>query len=686
MAVEWYYMFEDEECGPVDARALKELAAQRTVAEGSLVRRGSVGPWVSASRVRGLFPNRRVEDTGSSTPGGNGGLSPGATSALEAASSPECDVPVFTDIGEQNAESHGQRAIVPNADKRRGSDQDVPPVPKATAKGASSFVSTKLKLSPGLAMAMLGASAGVIAMLVIWAAISLLGGGSGDESEVAKAQQANRSVRETVPPPPPPPVNREDATLAPVEQIEPPAPAEEADVAISPPDNDSAIDSPSVASKVGPAVVTLEVPGGGMGSGFLVDDDTTIITNYHVIEGAKEIIVRFRDGHSCAVLGFLAIAPGKDLALLRIVDSDREITPLEVQAKPPAKGETVLAFGAPIGLKGSVSDGIVSAVRPGDEVREQLSRSQGFDVYIDQMQYDVETTWIQTSAPISHGNSGGPLVDTRGKVVGVNTWYQVKGQNLNFAVASRHIVDLLYNATDDARSLAELPEPRVSPLERAELARKRHAEEERRLAEERVAEKSRQEKQERQDELDRIERVGKTQQELARLNQRMITVKNELRTIESEGTALTVRQTAIVAEGRRASTQIAQLAPRVRNLQAKIGQLTWAIDNRVINGVSYLRGHEAEFAEMRFQRDQLKLQLAPLQQEGTQLQSHLAGLQTAAMGITQQIQYKAAERERLTADLQELERRYGELRDGDPLEVDGTDVNGDPTGDKRLPM
>ncbi|HUY87435.1 MAG TPA: trypsin-like peptidase domain-containing protein [Pirellulales bacterium] len=122
-----------------------------------------------------------------------------------------------------------------------------------------------------------------------------------------------------------------------------------------------------VVQAVEPSVVVVEVPGVGLGSGFVIDSRGTIATNYHVIEGAKNATVTFpTDKAKFDVTGFLVIAPGKDLALLKIEPRDRILKALPLAETPPDKGESVLAFGAPKGFASSVSDGIVSSVRATD--------------------------------------------------------------------------------------------------------------------------------------------------------------------------------------------------------------------------------------------------------------------------------------------------------------------------------
>jgi hypothetical protein len=212
-------------------------------------------------------------------------------------------------------------------------------------------------------------------------------------------------------------------------------------------------------AKVEPSVVRVVVPG-GLGSGFLIDDKGTIATNYHVIEGAKEAKVVFPDGTSLKVEGYSAISVGKDLALLRVELAGKQVQPLAIAKSRPEKGDEVLAFGAPRGLTGTVTDGIISAVRKGQEVRDMMLETDGIDVYVDLLGFELDMTWLQTTAPISRGNSGGPLVNERGEVVGVNTWVRGGGQNLNFAVSAEHIEALRKTAANKPTGFAELPKPR----------------------------------------------------------------------------------------------------------------------------------------------------------------------------------------------------------------------------------
>ena len=152
-----------------------------------------------------------------------------------------------------------------------------------------------------------------------------------------------------------------------------------------------------------------EVPsipqGSALGSGFVLDKTGHIVTNYHVVEGADELTVSFsnRDTVKAEVVG---TDPSTDLAVLRVNTSASALTPLPLGDSDAVRvGDAVVAIGNPFGLDRTVTAGIVSALQ------RLITAPNRFT--IDHV--------IQTDAPINHGNSGGPLLNSRGQVIGVNT-------------------------------------------------------------------------------------------------------------------------------------------------------------------------------------------------------------------------------------------------------------------------
>jgi S1-C subfamily serine protease len=178
--------------------------------------------------------------------------------------------------------------------------------------------------------------------------------------------------------------------------------------------------------------------GSSLGSGFVVGTDGTIVTNYHVIEGAKSAEAAFRDGTKAQVTGVRNIDHTRDIAVLKIDAPSDKLHPLHVAGELPRKGEKVAAFGAPQGLEFSASAGIISGFRKPSEIGIGYTSGQ----------------WLQTTAPISSGNSGGPLVNMLGEVVGMNSAVRTSGQNLNFSVSCLDIREMTEQAGDKVADLS----------------------------------------------------------------------------------------------------------------------------------------------------------------------------------------------------------------------------------------
>jgi serine protease Do len=148
------------------------------------------------------------------------------------------------------------------------------------------------------------------------------------------------------------------------------------------------------------------------GSGFFTGPGA-VVTNLHVVRGASRIEVKTLDGKGRVypVIGTLAVDEEGDLALLS-VDMPRErVHAIELATALPDEGEPIFVIGNPLKLEGSVSDGIVSAIREVPNVGQV----------------------IQITAPISHGNSGSPVFNMRGQVLGVVTIKVTNGQNIQFS-------------------------------------------------------------------------------------------------------------------------------------------------------------------------------------------------------------------------------------------------------------
>lgn len=181
---------------------------------------------------------------------------------------------------------------------------------------------------------------------------------------------------------------------------------------------------PELVRRIKPSAVAIETFDAhgeklSRGSGFFIETDR-IVTNRHVLEGAYRAEVHSSTGSVLPVKGVLAVDAEGDLAILKIDPPAPAIKPLPLDKTSPQEGESVVVIGNPLGLEGSVTNGIVSAVR------------------------DIPTFGriIQITAAISAGSSGSPVVNMEGQVIGIATLQITGGQSVNFAIPSERISQL----------------------------------------------------------------------------------------------------------------------------------------------------------------------------------------------------------------------------------------------------
>lgn len=202
---------------------------------------------------------------------------------------------------------------------------------------------------------------------------------------------------------------------------------------VDPPTGRAELNAQDAYEKCGPSTVEIRATlknGTSTGSGFFVADGM-IATNYHVIEGAQKIIVKTTEGENAKEFSINTIV-GYDRKLdIAILSINKESDSLVINQDKLKNGQSVFAIGSPFGLTSTITQGIVSSA----------SRDFGDGV-----------SYIQFDAAVSPGNSGGPLVNAYGEVIGIITMQLTEGQNLNFAISISEIQKI---STNKPISLAE---------------------------------------------------------------------------------------------------------------------------------------------------------------------------------------------------------------------------------------
>ncbi|MBW1973407.1 MAG: tetratricopeptide repeat protein, partial [Deltaproteobacteria bacterium] len=182
---------------------------------------------------------------------------------------------------------------------------------------------------------------------------------------------------------------------------------------------------PRIIKKVEPSIVLILTYDNkrkplGQGSGFFINKQGDVITNRHVLKGASYAYVKTKDKKIYPIKKILAEDKKSDLIRVSVKIPHKAVHPLSLSTSLPKVGERIIVIGSPLGLEQTVTDGIVSAVR----------KIPAFG-------------WIiQITAPLSPGSSGSPVINMKGKVIGVASFRMIKGENLNFAIPIQRAIRL----------------------------------------------------------------------------------------------------------------------------------------------------------------------------------------------------------------------------------------------------
>ena len=160
----------------------------------------------------------------------------------------------------------------------------------------------------------------------------------------------------------------------------------------------------------------------GQGSGVIIGDGSTVVTNVHVVAGASSVTVHLQDKRTVKSSGYIKADNDRDLVTIQLPEKLSGIPKIKLASFEKMKiGEKVVAIGSPQGLANTVSEGIISGIR----------------------EFESGTKVIQTSAPVSPGSSGGGLFNGNGELIGITSFGHTKGQNLNFAYPADYILPLM---------------------------------------------------------------------------------------------------------------------------------------------------------------------------------------------------------------------------------------------------
>lgn len=204
-----------------------------------------------------------------------------------------------------------------------------------------------------------------------------------------------------------------------------------------------------LAAKVRPAIVHVQL-GKKEASGFVVDPTGIVITNCQVINGGKPAKISFHDGESVSVAEYLGVDVARDIVVLK-VDTGHPLAALSLRVDPPKLGEPAFACGASSDGNMSISPGLVATQETAEQCRAAYEETLG------RFRQPTDAWWIRVTSPIDSGNWGGPLVDEKGQVMGINSRTKTD-QSLNFAIPCQDIAELLHaSRSNEPQNQRNLP-------------------------------------------------------------------------------------------------------------------------------------------------------------------------------------------------------------------------------------
>lgn len=187
---------------------------------------------------------------------------------------------------------------------------------------------------------------------------------------------------------------------------------------------------------VEPSVVQVETST-GFGSGFVLDESGLVVTCHHCIDNVMGATVVFSDGRRIPVLGAIKASPECDLVVLAI-DPSGPLVPLPLAKRTPKKGDPIVAFGSPGGLSFSISEGSVSGLRTAQDLKDLPG------VFRTVTGLSPNVALVQITASVMPGNSGGPVVDFSGNVIGISSFVlNWQGQMYEFCISAEEIRNIV---------------------------------------------------------------------------------------------------------------------------------------------------------------------------------------------------------------------------------------------------